>query len=204
MEIYDFTGGRIAHGATRIPEAGAQYRIVENPRDSSWALIYGGDSGVRVTFLDKQLNVMAADIPASARRASVTNISAAFRGDTLFMIWLDSRTGHKDVYGNYLPIRRRIFSVDEHPAANGMTTVTISPNPARDLVQVDIAAAGNAPIELDIVNPLGQSVRSISLDPSIAADGHVEISTAGIPSGSYFLRYRMGSATGVRSLMIVR
>ncbi len=86
---------------------------------------------------------------------------------------------------SYSPIR--MLRIGEQQA-----TFSVFPNPAQNELTVQLPANGRANAKLEIINQIGQVLRSVSV-----ADGQelLPIDIADLPSGVYVLYYRAGEQT---------
>ncbi|MEP7218902.1 MAG: T9SS type A sorting domain-containing protein [Bacteroidota bacterium] len=227
VELYDFNGAlhvrQIVHCAdhNRLPF------VVQRRKDSAWAIVTATRHGIHATLLDRWLGIVVADTLVSATIDSVASPSATFRNDTLFAVWQDFRNGPADIYGNV--IRLPLAPVAPHhpgdsivnahvndtltarhnqdslpPSIDSITFdhISIYPNPARDIVNIDITTRMNDDADITIFNTLGQIIRSVHRDAEPSWRHRFSIATGNIPAGAYFLRYRVGIISGARLLQI--
>ncbi|WP_240543806.1 T9SS type A sorting domain-containing protein [Spirosoma foliorum] len=69
--------------------------------------------------------------------------------------------------------------------------VNVYPNPAQTYVNLDLPRMDNSPVQIDLLNTTGQSVRSETLK----VDGSTthRLSVADLPNGLYLIRIQSGS-----------
>jgi len=109
--------------------------------------------------------------------------------------WFDHRTG-QDVYGERVMITA-LGAVGPEPGAPfGFSAPR--PNPFHDHVQLVVSLAIRSPVAVEIFDPLGRRVRTLSpgsLDPGSHAIVWDGTSDQGIvqPTGMYLVRVRVGS-----------
>lgn len=75
------------------------------------------------------------------------------------------------------------------------TSISVFPNPADNVLSI---RAGNSPVTVTVFDALGQAVHSSS-----AQNGKVELNTAGLAEGMYFVEVRSGDAV-VRQPVVIR
>ncbi len=107
LDLYDRNG--VALHKTTLPPISASFPpyIVQNPADSGIAILYGGDGGVKLVTLDKELNVVDSTRVISATQGTVGKVVAAFKGDSLYVAWEDFRNSTADIYGRVVRARTR-------------------------------------------------------------------------------------------------
>ena len=107
LDLYDRNG--VALHKTALPPISAPFPpyIVQNPADSGIAILYGGNGGVKMVTLDKELNVVDSTSVISATRGKTGRVVAAFKGDSLYVVWEDFRNPTADIYGRVVRARTR-------------------------------------------------------------------------------------------------
>lgn len=120
-------------------------------------------------------------VGASPDRSYQFTIPALENGEYYFRLKQIDRNGTT----SYSPIRT--LRIGEQQA-----TFSIFPNPAQSELRVQLPAGGRANAQLEIINQIGQVLRSLSV-----ADGQelLPIDIADLPSGVYVLYYRAGEQT---------
>lgn len=99
IQLYDSLG-TVFHSA-EIQRSGhdTDYAIVQSRTDSSFVVLFGGESGLHGAFLKKDLSVVVPDTVVSHTRGRVAHPAGLFRGDTLFAVWEDYRWNASRIYG---------------------------------------------------------------------------------------------------------
>lgn len=77
------------------------------------------------------------------------------------------------------------------PGASGI--LQISPNPVSDFVSVNYSSAKTAALMLEIKNALGQTVKTISIDPALSFNKTISVSD--LPAGIYVVE--LSSSNGM-------
>jgi hypothetical protein len=77
------------------------------------------------------------------------------------------------------------------------------PNPATDDVSISYSLAFGSPIKIYLLNPLGETVRTICNDVESAGAHSIDVDTHSFVNGSYFIYLSAGSAHDVKRLEIV-
>ncbi|RAK68341.1 M36 family metallopeptidase [Hymenobacter edaphi] len=88
-------------------------------------------------------------------------------------------------------------------AAKAAETLAVYPNPAQDRVTVRQYAASQRPVQLELVNNLGQVVQRQTAPAAQLQGAGVELSTAALPAGIYVVRLT-GSAGTTSQKLVVR
>ncbi|MEL6866547.1 MAG: T9SS type A sorting domain-containing protein [Bacteroidota bacterium] len=73
-----------------------------------------------------------------------------------------------------------------------LTNFSLSPNPTEDLLYLQFDLPQEETIQVDLVNTLGKSVRHYPLGKRASGPQHIELSTAELAPGIYFLRLWIG------------
>jgi hypothetical protein len=94
-------------------------------------------------------------------------------------------------------------SQDNIPADEADFNVNVRPNPARDEFTVSWFTGQEAFMELSLINALGLLVGSWQRELSGAGNHSMTISTAGLPSGCYYLKVKAGNTVEVQKIMII-
>jgi hypothetical protein len=86
---------------------------------------------------------------------------------------------------------------------NGFTTgVHVFPNPSSDKFFVSFRDQLNAEVSISVVNPVGQVVRKLSVNPSLQPQTMIELD--GEANGIYFVRIENGAQSAVRKVVLSR
>jgi hypothetical protein len=176
--------------------------LVQSPRDSSLAVLFSGDHGVRLTLLDRMLGIIVADMQISETGGRVAAPAAVFRGDSLVVVWEDYRSRLPQIYGTALPVPSTSSAWNEKSPSSDAMDLSITPNPARERVTVAYTARADATLE--IVDALGRVVaRTVSEHAGLSARSW--ISDLGmLPAGMYTVVLRADGTVKARRLVIAR
>ncbi|MBS1911693.1 MAG: T9SS type A sorting domain-containing protein [Bacteroidetes bacterium] len=185
-------------GSVHIPLPGAvtnvnvdDATVVQNPRDSGFAFVTAGTSGVWVCTFDRELRLLRDSIPVSLYRGPTARPAGVIRNDTLFVVWEDYRNNQADIYGAMIPLHRRTGSIaTESLNTDNANTATVFPNPANDVATLRFSHPLLHPATLRLVDLLGRVVMEISSD---AGTSVVSITTGELSTGQYLV---IGGSSG--------
>ena len=94
-------------------------------------------------------------------------------------------------------------SQENIPAKETAFNVIVRPNPAGNEFTVSYFTGQEALVELSLINALGLPVRSWQRGIHGAGSYSMAISTAGLPSGCYYLKVKAGNAVEIQKIMII-
>jgi hypothetical protein len=201
LDVFDEQGIRRYSTAVRRPGGSTEHSVVQSPIDSTIAILYGGDNGVRVTIVRFDGTIWAHNVSLSLTTDFVGTPAGAFIGDTLVAAWTDSRLGVERVFGNYLTpvgIRRPTPASIAPPRPLYLASITIVPNPATDhatlFTDVDLTSA-----RIDIVDLRGIVVHSST---QATDGGRIELDLAGLAPGVYVVHVRDESRRHVARIVV--
>ncbi|MBX3044685.1 MAG: T9SS type A sorting domain-containing protein [Candidatus Kapabacteria bacterium] len=80
----------------------------------------------------------------------------------------------------------------------------ISPNPANDVAYVNFTLENAANVRIDIVNSMGQSVKTVNLNNVQAGPHTVDVITNQLPAGAYFYTITVNGKSQTKLLNVVR
>jgi len=95
-------------------------------------------------------------------------------------------------------------------AAAGSSSLSVRPNPIRDGVWISLAAGGNRPLTIEVIDAAGRRVAELARVTSSrpgSYDTHwdgTDASGRPLPAGAYFIRAREGEATSISRLVVLR
>lgn len=115
LDKFNFESAVVGHGAVATPSLPYHQYILQNPADSGFAIIYGGNGGVRLVTIDKDLRVVDSARVISATRENVTRPVALVVGDSLYVAWEDSRSGTPAIYGTVVALHTRRSATRREP-----------------------------------------------------------------------------------------
>lgn len=107
LDLYDRNAAVLDHATVAPVSNPVNQYIVQNPADSGIAILYTGEGGVKMVTLDKELNVVDSTQVISATRGKVGRVAAAFKGDSLYVVWEDFRNATTDIYGRVVRARTK-------------------------------------------------------------------------------------------------
>ncbi|HEY3876348.1 MAG TPA: T9SS type A sorting domain-containing protein, partial [Candidatus Kapabacteria bacterium] len=81
--------------------------------------------------------------------------------------------------------------------------MTLSPNPARDNVELTLDAAEEGPAKIFVYDATGREVRSIDMGTVSEGEHETQISTGDLPSGMYFVRALGASGQLAASRLVI-
>lgn len=91
-------------------------------------------------------------------------------------------------------------SVGEN-AMNSMSSSYVYPNPAKNNATLNINLENKAKVQIDVMNTVGQVVRSISTDAQIG-ENSINIELSGLASGIYLVNVKANNASSTKKLII--
>ncbi|MEO5931835.1 MAG: hypothetical protein ABIR47_18015, partial [Candidatus Kapaibacterium sp.] len=112
-------------------------------------------------LFDKNLQSLGENILISDSTISTGRPVAAFRGDSLYVLWEDSRNGISDIYGRVLKVSTAVLpsGVDaEHAGAGGSSILSIIPNPVGSHMSVRVNGGSGVQREIIIYNLYGEII----------------------------------------------
>jgi extracellular elastinolytic metalloproteinase len=80
--------------------------------------------------------------------------------------------------------------------------LAVFPNPAKDRVTVRLMASSQQPVQIELVNNIGQVVLRTSATATKLQQGGVELSTAELPAGIYVVRLTGSTGTAAQKLVV--
>jgi hypothetical protein len=223
LEIYSLNGSLEYATTIQHHSHNDDMMILQSPRDSSVVIVSGGEGGVHLTALDKQLHMLASNITISATHGLVQHPAATFRNDSLYVVWQDNRNGNADIYGNVMdwssivPLTVDIptyptrlhpdFSPDltqqlvpqfiPHPPA-------IIPNPASTIAIIELDVDGATEIKAELFDLLGAAMAAQTINATERGRVALQFDLQGLPVGVYMVRYRTATTAGTMPLHIMR
>ncbi len=91
------------------------------------------------------------------------------------------------------------INVQEHEA---ISNVTIYPNPASAVANIDLNLASASNVNIDVYNMIGQSVYAKDFSNLASGDHHFTINTSSYKSGIYFISVNAGDYKVTRKLIV--
>jgi hypothetical protein len=123
--------------------------------------------------------------------------AAAFRNDSLFVVWEDYRNGEPDIYGTAIPVRTSLSVESHHEAPSSSRIVSIIPNPANTSATVDLMLRGAGSVE--VIDSRGETQFHIS-----TTSERIVIDTRSLPGGIYRLVLRSEGEVDSEAMIVVR
>ena len=224
LEIYDFNG--TVEAETTLPDKNLDEKanILLRKSDRSIVVIGGGSSGVRLTYLDRNLREVSlnsgeilADKRVSATSDSVANPTGLFKGDTLFVAWEDFRSNEgSDIYGTQWVVPSGLQFAEEEvvqttdttetpggqePLESDFRMVQIHPNPTVGAVTLNVESVESLQVNVAVYNILGQRImhRSLMLSPGITES---TLNVSGLRSGLYEIVIDSGTYRESREVIV--
>ncbi|MEP7220637.1 MAG: T9SS type A sorting domain-containing protein, partial [Bacteroidota bacterium] len=162
--------------------------LVENPRDLTLTFIAAYNDGVRLITIDRAFAIVTRQWLLSDSGHVTKHPAATFRGDTLYVVWEDYRDSIPAIYGRAVPrtyvseVREMTDNLAEPP---GEISISILPNPGRDIITISATIADHKNGILEIVDLLG-NIRATM--PVTNEKLNHEIDTRNFSNGIYFAR----------------
>ena len=221
LEIFSLRGVREVGGVMQGSRGYRDPVIVESPIDSSIHIIWTADDGIRLTRLDRYLNIAVRDSLISSGPGKL-NPAAVFRHDTLFVVWQEERNGPSDIYATTwtAPLLRgtppRVEDTSSSPdtpeplpttAVTGHTAMVaisaITPNPADQIATLFIELAEPADAVAEILDMTGQVLirRQKRFDRD---SGRWDIDISDLTSGLYIIAVHADGDVALTKLLVMQ
>lgn len=199
LDLFDINGD-ILHSTTITPTIpGWHPTVVEYPADNSLMLIWGSPAGVQMCHFTRELNLLRPQFQVSERADTARYPAAAFRNDTMFLVWERTTNAMRDLVGTL--IKRNQISdaqLDRSPIATPLLRYTY-PVPASDQLRIGVDAARVTNLQLYDVRGL----RVVDI-PREAITEEVTVNTRLFPPGIYLLTVGSGAQQERRSVVVMR
>jgi photosystem II stability/assembly factor-like uncharacterized protein len=156
-------------------------------------------------------NIVLAEFTGEALLADTLITSLRFTEFT----WSDTPGGNSPGDANIRRIVRDSALTVETCEVNGvqrlfrlkpaslLTSLVVAPNPAHDKAEAFIRTEAATPLEISLVNAMGQVMRSESLEVFDAGDYAVTLKTKSLPQGAYMLIVRAKNEVQQRQIVII-
>jgi hypothetical protein len=87
---------------------------------------------------------------------------------------------------------------------NGLN-VQLYPNPANELLNIEIQTGADAQIEIEIIDEAGRTIMTQTIDKIVKAGKHkFEVNTAALPQSNYTLRVKSDHAIANHKFVIIK
>ena len=177
---YDFGGGQLSQDSL--------YILVSTDCGATWTTVYGNGGNTLAT--------VAADAnpytPVQADWVNDTVDLSAVAGNPSVLLQFNTVSGN----GNQLYIDNiNIFNASPtaiKPLTN-ISSLSLFPNPATDLLNVQLQLSQSANVSFEVTNALGQVVMNGPAEIQSAGNNSLVINTAKLESGVYFFSLMSGT-----------
>ncbi|MCC7439270.1 MAG: hypothetical protein IT211_12320, partial [Armatimonadetes bacterium] len=157
--------------------------IVQNPQDSGLAIILtSAKNGVWMLTMDKHLREVIPITRIGGDNTLTASPRAVFKGDSLFVVWIDHRNGVADVYGTVV-VPQTALSVSEGVVAGGRG-LRILPNPVVRQARVELAGSASTDRVLVVQDVAGRQLRRFVVRAGVSEE---VIDLQGIAAGTYLI-----------------
>ncbi|MBX7215545.1 MAG: hypothetical protein K1X90_01160 [Candidatus Kapabacteria bacterium] len=157
--------------------------VVQNPQDSGFAILLpSAKNGVWMLTMNKHLRQVTPLTRIGGSDTLTTTPRAIFRGDSLYVVWIDHRNGVADVYGTV--VRPQTVLAVRDPIEASQQGITIIPNPAVGEARVVVGGARSGDRLVVVREVTGREVAR-SVIRSGGVDGVIDVS--GIAAGAYLV-----------------
>jgi hypothetical protein len=197
LEIFDLDGNLLRQNVVHLAANPVHFTYVQNPTDSGLALLYGGLAGVHLLLLDKHLNVVQPDTRISSSAGVVGYPSAAFRNDSLFVIWEDYSRGLADIHGIAFKAKTTSSVEVEHVDNRVQPVLALAPNPASDVTT--LVFSENDATTITIVDSYGVVRMQLA-----AVTSHSTLDLRTLPTGVYRVVVKSKADSRSVPLVVVR
>lgn len=185
LTVFDLSGVRRAGCDVRLSAPATRASIVLNDKDSSIVLVNGTRNGVFATVVTApDLLQRSTEVRVSHTEDSVGVVTAAMRGDSLYVVWEDFRNGGRDIYGTSvaLPTAETSRISGSEP---GIGSLEIYPNPTTGRAAVKIDLAQGTQVSISIIDARGAIVQKLEPGWLGAGEHRIELDLRGISTGAY-------------------
>lgn len=174
--------------------------LLQHPLDSGLIFLYGDSAGVHMDLFDRDLVPQRSGVTISSTTAFAGELSALMQGDSLFVIWSDTRNGPADIYGRAL--RLNGTSGVDAPAVAGARIglrVAAAPNPAAGNVLFSWEATGSDQQASFLITDMRGSRVAEFTAPASAGEARWDCSI--LPPGVYHVTITAGNRRGICKLV---
>lgn len=218
IETFDTLGQRIDSASFNRPAATNDYQLVQNPKNHNMALIFGSQNGVQGIYVNHKLQMISNNLRLSKTTNPVKSPAGAFRNDTLYVLWEESRDTMTRIYGNYASLIKRLDTTvvldsattgnigDDrkdtaaHPAMHDSINSIIFPNPVHDRLLISTTINNQQLLSAEVWNPLGELVHRTELK-DILLPSQISLDLRSLPVGVYLMRLQCQHGDTVITLL---
>ena len=191
--------------------------VLQNPKDSSFILLYGTNNGVRATILDQQLKTLTADSLISTITGKATSPNAVFRNDTLYFVYSAYNSSNSaGVYGNGITLPNRITPTDSidiivdgnpndtipvvnqpspsHSSTGAENVMLITPNVVSTQLNLRFNNKESGGVIITLYSPLGDVVATAAFPLVLAGEQTWSWEPTDVANGMY--RLSLQTSTG--------
>ncbi|KAA9333488.1 T9SS type A sorting domain-containing protein [Hymenobacter busanensis] len=127
--------------------------------------------------------------------------------DLIWQVFARRGMGYGASQGSSNSLTDQTISFQLHPTLAAKAKLTadmlaVFPNPAQDRVTVRMAAGSTTPVEVELLNTLGQVVQRTSASATVLQRDGVELNTADLTAGMYVVRLTGSTGTASHKLMV--
>ncbi len=84
------------------------------------------------------------------------------------------------------------------------SNLRLYPNPTRDQLNLEFELAQDSDLNIVLINALGQEVEKVSNGNTAAGFHNLQVSTANLASGTYFVRFQNGNKVSTQRFVVLR
>ena len=126
----------------------------------------------------------------------------SWQSDKLYVIaWVQDEFNYDVIQAGF---STPVSSVSVSTESETFELSTVSPNPARDVLDLTFRLATPVDVTIAIHDQLGRKVREIAVGLTMAGTHHEIVDLTGLPPGSYLLTVNAGPSRSVEQVQVVR
>lgn len=175
--------------------------LLQHPLDSGLIFLYGDSAGIHMDLFNRELVQQRSGVTVSATTGFAGELSALMHGDSLFVVWSDTRNGIADIYGRAIGLNGTsgVAAPGSSGTAPHALRVAAAPNPAAGSVLFSWEATAAGPeATILITDMLGARVAQFTAP---AGAGEVRWDCSLLPPGVYHVAVTSGNRRGICKLV---
>lgn len=188
------------------------YFITENIKaeledDVRFAVVSAGPPGVHMQLLRDDFTTVGDRVKLNSGTDTTAYApAAAFKDDSVYVVWQDGRNGNTDIYGRAYSYRPPTTQGVEDIAEAGrrLSISAIAPNPTTGKIALDFTLPRSSMLDVQVIDLTGRVVHREAKEMQPEGKSTIDLDLAGLPSGSYRVVVRAGALSASASVMLVR
>ncbi len=164
------------------------------------------DTNVFIALLDKDMNIPTQSMRVNSEATGQQcRPSIATKGDSIYVTWLDTRSGAMHVYLRLITLDQ-ITATDaqDQPSAFGITGVYPNPVASSASIRFSVDAFSPNGTTLTVYDVFGREVKRLVAGQLSSGVHSAQFTRDGLPSGMYSLVLRSGALMQRKTIVLVR